>query len=203
MSDLHIPDPALYRAFADAVGEPITREKLLTITRLEWNEYMAENDPDSWEPVDDLSGIEHCANLRVLSFDGNSVQRIAPLAHCDALEEVWLVDNDVRDLAPLRGKARLRTLVVEMCYRLGDIGPLAGLPELSYVNIGSTSVTDITPLLDLPKLSRATLYSLKLDMADGSANRAALKELLRRGVEIHMRDIEDVQAEVARENPPS
>ncbi|KAB8145771.1 leucine-rich repeat domain-containing protein [Chloroflexia bacterium SDU3-3] len=199
MSDLHIPDPALYRAFADALGEPITREKLLSITHLEWNEYMAENDPDSWEPVDNLTGIEHCANLRVLSFDGNSVQSIAPLAHCDALEELWLVDNAVRDLAPLRGKGRLHTLVVDMCYPLDDIAPLAGLPELSYVNIGSTSVQDITPLLDLPKLSRASLYSLKLDMAEDTANRAALKELLRRGVEIHMRDIKDLQAEVARE----
>ena len=119
-----------------------------------------------------------------------------------ALGEIPLVVMDTAPAAVLGAtfdplvQARPRVLIANvgnfhtLAFRLGP-GGIEGVFEHH------------TGLLDLPKLSRASLYSLKLDMAEGAANRAALKELLRRGVEIHMRDIEDLQAEGARENPPS
>jgi hypothetical protein len=41
-----------------------------------------------------------------------------------------------------------------MNYHLRNVSPLAGLANLQYVNIASTGVTDLAPLLDLPALAR-------------------------------------------------
>ncbi len=154
MSNIRIKDQWLREALREEVsGRDLTIENLSTVTRLSWDEYRAEAG-ELWSPVENLSGIEHCVNLRHLGLDGNHVRSLRPLAGLDRLEELWMVQNDVIDVKPLAGLSSLTTLVLEMNYHLKNVSPLADSANLQYLNIADTSVTDLAPLLDLPALTR-------------------------------------------------
>jgi Leucine-rich repeat (LRR) protein len=191
------------RAIEDTIGSVVTKEKLETIKRISWDEYMAESDPNSWSPVHDISGIGHCVNLEELFFDGNGVYDLWPLANLTKLREIRMVQNQIKDLEPLRFLNNLKSLVLDMNTALEDISPIANLPVLEYLNIGGTQVKDITPLQGLAKIKKVSLYNSKaLPLDERSPNRKALIELIIKGVEIHIEDIEKCvrEAEQEKEN---
>lgn len=174
---LRIGDKWLRYALKEAVGTPITKEKLAEIKHLEWSEYRAEAGME-WGTIQDIGPLRHCTNLKVLSFDGNSASDLTPLSQLTNLEEIWLVQNAVNDLSPLKNLHNLKKLVLDMNYHLTSIRPLAGLQGLTYLNIGGTQVSDLTPLRELPSLEKVTLYHIKgLDVSPESENQKVLKEL--------------------------
>lgn len=199
MSTVPISDPWLRRALQEAAGsDTVTPESLAELTELDWSEYRAEAGM-TWGQIKDIAPLRHCANLRVLSFDGNAVGDLGPLAACPLLEEVWLVSNNVTDVSPLRGARHLHTLNLDMNYRLSDIAPLRGLPALRSLNIAHTAVTGIEPLLDLPALQEVTLYDLPLDLSPNAADRQVLAALIRRDITIGFRGIETLLEAVRAE----
>lgn len=187
MKFVNVKDRALRYALRLAVGNDLTDESLDKVTQLDWSEYRAEAG-EHWIRVDDLTGIQYCVNLRTLSLDGNGVKSLAPLADLSRLEEIWLVQNQVTNLKPLTGLNNLKTLVLEMNYRLKSIKALADLASLEYLNIAGTGVADLSPLVDLPALARLA-WSPTTTMTGGPMNAAAMRraegildELRARGV---------------------
>jgi Leucine-rich repeat (LRR) protein len=152
MKYVRVKDFDLGYALRQVVGSDLTDESLLRVEELDRDEYRAEAG-EYWKPVYDLTGIEHCLNLRKLGFDGNGVKSLGPLAGLVRLEELWLVQNQVSNLKPLAGLSNLKTLVLELNTRLKSVAPLAGLASLEYLNIAGTGVRDLAPLVDLPALS--------------------------------------------------
>ncbi len=202
MPKVSISDRWLRRALQEVLGsKEITSEALAELEELDWSEYRAEAELP-WGAIGDLAPLVHCPGLRKLTLDGNQVEDLASLAGCAELEELWLVDNGVQDLTSLSRCLKLQTLCLESNRSLSDIAPLRGLPALEYLNIADSRVQDISPLLELPALKKVTLYSLPLDLTPDSTDYKVLTELLRRGVEIHFRGIEAVQAAV-RESMPA
>ena len=190
MRTVPVKDLGLYRALSEAVGAHLTAEALEKVTDLSWDEYRAEVGPGHWEPIDDLSGIQHCVNLRGLHLDGNSIRSLLPLAGLTRLTELWLVGNDVGTVTPLAGLTELTTVVLEGNHRLTNVTPLAGLSRLEYLNLVDTSVKDLSPLIDLPALTRLawrpfTMYGRK-PVAPAVLRRAegVLATLRGRGVSI-------------------
>lgn len=183
---MKIEDKWIKYALKEAVGTPITKEKLAKIVNLEWNEYRAEAEME-WGSVRDITPLRHCVNLKVLSFDGNAVADLTPLSNLGKLEEIWLVQNMVEDLTPLSNSHSLKKIVLDLNSRLTSIKPLSGLQNLIYLNIGSTKVSDITPLLTMPALKEVKLYGIKnLDLSPESEATKVIEQLRAANVEVRV-----------------
>ena len=196
MEALQIPDANLLRALQENIKDVLIPERMAYITELEWNE----NEEDAnfaLKSIQDLSGLELCRNLRILLLDGNEVENLAPLMPLKNLEEVWMVGNPIQNIEPLRNKPKLKVLVLNACTQLQDVSPLAQLPELTRLSLAHTKVTDITPLVALPHLLDLNLSGLKIDHQGNSAQREALVQLLVNGVSVKMEGIEALEQEAS------
>ncbi|HAS39443.1 MAG TPA: hypothetical protein DCS93_03150 [Microscillaceae bacterium] len=196
MEALQIPDANLLRALQENIKDVLIPERMAYITELEWNE----NEEDAnfaLKSIQDLSGLELCRNLRILLLDGNEVENLAPLTPLKNLEEVWMVGNPIQNIEPLRNKPKLKVLVLNACTQLQDVSPLAQLPELTRLSLAHTKVTDITPLVALPHLLDLNLSGLKIDHQGNSAQREALVQLLVNGVSVKMEGIEALEQEAS------
>ena len=125
-SPVHIPDPALRRAFEVALdksaGDDITQAEMATLTSFH----------ATGAGVSDLTGLEYATQLTQLGLWGN------PIA----------------DLSPLETLTQLQSLVLRNCW-ITDISPLQGLRQLRNVDLQNNRITDVSPLLDLPNLTWA------------------------------------------------
>ncbi len=126
----------------------------------------------------DLSPLSRLPNLESLYLDRCYKADWSTLSVSNSLEDFTGRDNRMTDLAFLEGASRLKTLDLEECERLSDITalgkltaleevsleqckslsyikPLAGLANLKRLDISSSGVRDITPLLKLRSLEWA------------------------------------------------
>ena len=166
---VHIPDPNLRAAIAEALGKspnaPITVEEMERLTRIE-----ARNNG-----IQDLTGIQFATNLDVLNLGrwgdhGNQVSDLSPIAGLTKLRLLYLNNNSISDLSPIAGLINLRLLelrnnpisdfsVLRVLTNLAkltlqgtlitDLSPISGLTNLTNLNFQSTSVSDLSPVAGL------------------------------------------------------
>jgi hypothetical protein len=67
-----------------------------------------------------------------------------------SLTELALRGTVVTDLSPLKGMSSLTLLMMNGSSGIKDLSPLAGLTQLQRLHFNGTSVTDLTPLKQLP-----------------------------------------------------
>ena len=194
MEVLQIPDANLLRALQANIKDVLIPERMAYITELEWNE----NDEDAnfaLKRIQDLSGLELCRNLRALLLEGNDIESLAPLTPLKNLEEIWMVGNPLKNLQPLGNKPKLKVLVLNHCTQVQEVTPLANLPELTRLSLAHTQVADITPLVNLPHLLDLNLVGSKVDPVANPEQKEALIQLLVNGVYIKMEGIEELEQE--------
>lgn len=146
---VNFPDPNLEAAIrlqAKLPAGPITDVQLAQIT----NVLIL-----SRAGITDLSGIEYCVNLRVLSLDGNSIVDVSPLSSLIALEELHLSGNKIQDISTLGGLGELSKLFLGD-NEISDVTPLIGLTKLKDLYAQNNRLTTILPLIDLPATIRRT-----------------------------------------------
>jgi hypothetical protein len=86
--------------------------------------------------IDDLTGLEYATNLETLRVGQNDY---------------------IRDIAPLAGLTKLRTLVLNNSL-ISDLSPLSGLHDLEYLDIHENAYTDISPLASLVNLRYLNIH---------------------------------------------
>jgi Leucine-rich repeat (LRR) protein len=101
--------------------------------------------------------------IHALSFAGESLSDLAPLAGLAQLQTLWLDQTKVADLAPLAGLAQLQELTLNQT-QVADLAPLAGLAQLQTLRLDGTQVADLAPLAGLAKLQ--TLWLDATQVAD-------------------------------------
>jgi hypothetical protein len=101
--------------------------------------------------ITDLSGLEHCPNLKYLILFLNEITDIRPLAGLTELQYLHLGRNKIEETGPLAGLTNLRYLRLYI-NRITDISPLAGLVELEYLNAIQNDIADLEPLRNLADL---------------------------------------------------
>ena len=144
---VHIPDPVLRAAIAEALGKksptaPITAEEMERLRRLE-----ARN-----RGVHDLTGLQFASNLGRLNLRDNQVSDLSPLASLIELHELWLEDNLVSDISPVRGLINLTHL--EFAHNpVSDMSPVRNLTNLAFLDLNDTLVSDISPVRGLINLT--------------------------------------------------
>ncbi|HUT76821.1 MAG TPA: hypothetical protein VM285_04000, partial [Polyangia bacterium] len=87
---------------------------------------------------------------------------LSVLPRCTHLENLFVGFSDLVDLKPLAGLSKLRRLDLRFIDKLADLSPLAGLSNLEYLNVTGTAVTDLSPLVKLPRLAEFEARMLPL-----------------------------------------
>ena len=165
-----IPDPNLERAIQEGLGipaeAPVDRQELLRLTSLNATE----------KNIIDLTGLEHAANLDLLSVEGNQITDISSLASLTSLTHLNLADNTVENLEPLADLVQLQSLNL-LNNRVKDLTPLANLTELTELLLVNNQITDITPLTNLTNLIYLYLTDNALDTLEPLAGLINLRLL--------------------------
>ena len=161
------PDVNLTAAIREALNKaqgPIYKSDLKSLTVLVWhysNTFRdllesAEEAPE--KRIADLTGLEYCVNLQVLSLYDNNISNIPSLAGLTHLQMLYLYDNNIGDISALAGLTNLESLTL-LNNNISDISSLASLVNLEWLYLGSNNISDISPLAGLTNLTYIELYN--------------------------------------------
>ena len=131
-----IPDANLAAAIREEIGNSITRQTLLNLTRLDA--------PNSG--ITDLTGLEHARNLTVLELGREWIDGQGPVN-----------SNTISDFLPIAGLTRLTSLNLSYC-GLSDVSFLSGLTQLTSLQLYENSISDISPLAKLKTLTTLDIW---------------------------------------------
>ena len=101
------------------------------------------------------------ANLRYLDASDWGITDLTGLEYCTHLSTLFLNNNYITDISPLRGLTNLRVLNLSNLKpdwttlpnnQIMDISPLRGLTNLSILDLSGNQITDISPLRGLSNL---------------------------------------------------
>ncbi|MFZ5979469.1 MAG: leucine-rich repeat domain-containing protein [Candidatus Zixiibacteriota bacterium] len=106
--------------------------------------------------IANLTGLEYCANLVILSLINNSVSDLTPLTNLDKLVQLNLGNNEITDITPLACLTDLTMLYLKM-NDIADLTPLAGLTALTFMDLQENQVVDVSPLSGLSGLTSVNL----------------------------------------------
>jgi|GEM_PF-1277318 len=138
------PDTGLESAIRSELNKPvgdIYRTELIPITELQ---------ADSMG-ISDLTGLENCINLEVLSLENNQVIDLSPIAGLSILEDLNLAKNQVTNIDALTGLVKLWRLSLKE-NQIASITALSGLTNLQYLFCSDNPLADISPLVGLTKM---------------------------------------------------
>ena len=175
---VHIPDPNLRAAVEQAIGNTITTDTMLRLTRVRASD----------RGITNLTGLEYAQNLTELSLGDNSITDISPLAGLTKLEHVYLYDNSISNISRLAGLTQLRTLWIYN-NSITNISPLAGLTNLTMLLISHNSITNISPLAGLTNLSDLLINHNSISDISALSGLTKLTKLL-----IHHNSISDISS---------
>ena len=158
-----IPDGSL-RAVIEAAlgkdgGEPIYDTEMQTLSSL-----YAGGPGRVGGGIRDLTGLEHARNLRELVLHSNNITDLGPLRalaklqrlNLHAINHYYYDPPPPLDYSPLAGLSELTWL--DLGYNhTPDISPLAGLGKLEHLNGVNNRIKDISPLAALTSLRVAIL----------------------------------------------
>jgi hypothetical protein len=171
-----IPDSNLdsvIRAAINKPTEPIHPSDLESITTL-----VAQG-----KNISDLTGIEHCVNLKVLQIYGNVISDITPLRQLTGLRELYIYQNNITDVSPLAGLVELEQLWLGR-NNISDISPLRGLTNLNVLVIIYNNISDISPLIENGGLSDGDTVNLIGNSLDSTSMNVYIPQLKARGVDV-------------------
>ncbi len=170
---VNIPATNLRAKIRDALGktsgEDITRENMLTLTRLDaQGSYITdltglERATNLTELflnntyISDISPVANLTNLTILQLNQNFISDISPVANLTNLEELWLNNNSISDISPVANLTNLTILQLNQ-NSISDISPVANLTNLTILQLNQNSISDISPVANLTNL---TILSLK------------------------------------------
>ena len=166
---VEFPDPALEGAIRNAIAKPtgpVEAADLGGLTELRAGSCG----------ISDLSGLEHCGALELLSLECNAVSNVAPLAGLKQLVDLNLYDNQIADVGPLAGLVGLGWLSLA-ANQIADVSPLAGLNGLRRLSLGANEISDVRPLDGLRGLERLSLTHNRITSLQGLEKLTTLTEL--------------------------
>jgi internalin A len=90
----------------------------------------------------DLSALKYFTSLTTITFNGQGVRNLNPLASLTQLENLNLNNNRITDISSLAGLKKLKRVHL-MSNQISNLSPLALLPNLEEVSLSANSLKDI------------------------------------------------------------
>ncbi len=138
---VHFPDPNLRNAIIEQSNVNPNRITVVSLRRLERLDAPRRE-------IENLEGLQHVPNLRLLDLEGNRISDLTPLANLHNLEELILSWNVITDISPLTGLTNLRLLSIRD-NRITNVEALRSLTGLRKLEIRSNLIADHSPLDNL------------------------------------------------------
>jgi uncharacterized repeat protein (TIGR02543 family) len=101
--------------------------------------------------ITNLTGLEHCTSLIVLSINGNRISDISPLANLTGLTALSVDGNRISDISPLANLTNLTQLSLSG-NQISDISSLVNLTNLNWLQLSFNEIGDICLLVNLTSL---------------------------------------------------
>jgi len=100
----------------------------------------------------DISPVENLGNLEILKLDCNEIVDVSPVKGLNNLETLSLAYSKISDISPISKLSKLSCLDLFKTKTLSDISSIGNLRALVDINIGCTSVVDLSILEKMPQL---------------------------------------------------
>ena len=151
------------------IDEPLTKEKMLQLTRLHAIEKGITNIQGlefavnltaldlAGNPVKFISPLQGLMNLTYLGLGSTNLSDLSPLASLTSLIDMDLGDNQISDISPLSELTSLAKLDLQY-NQISDLAPLAGLISLRDINLINNPISDLGPLSNLTNLEVLDIY---------------------------------------------
>ena len=117
--------------------------------------------------ITSLIGLEFATNLESLLLGGNNIADLSPIAGLAKLHTLYLQRNNISDINPLARLTNLSGLFLYNNNTIFDLSPLSGLTRLTTLFLGNNNISDISPLSALNNLEG--LYLAGNKVSDTSA----------------------------------
>ena len=101
----------------------------------------------------DLGPLQYCNEVRYIDMGHSFVDSCEFVKYMPYLDTLILADCSLRSIEPLRTCKNLTYLEI-FTTNVVDLSPLADLPQLEYLNISNVETTDISPLYGLTNLKK-------------------------------------------------
>ena len=123
-------------------------------------------------PVADLSALSGLARLTSAGLYDTRVSDLSPLAECPLLNNLDVGGTFVTSVASLRGCEAIRWLKLSKA-PLQTLEGIEALPALAEIELSQVADGDLTPLMQLPNLQKATLGEGLRTLAQSTLDGAA------------------------------
>ena len=149
---VHIPDPNLHAAIAEALGKgpnaTVTTEDMEKLTHLDVH----------GREIQDLTGLQYASNLGELNLGqwwrggkANQISDISPIAGLISLRFLLFDGNPVSDLSPVAELINLERLEFNFA-NVSDLSPVAKLVNLRHLGFSGNDISDLSPVAELINL---------------------------------------------------
>lgn len=102
--------------------------------------------------INDYSCVAAMPDLRQLSISQAGEDDITLINTLTQLEHLALFDSKLHSLDDIRNLTHLVSLDITNCNMLTELEPITNFPNLDYLCISSTNISDLTPITELSKL---------------------------------------------------
>lgn len=158
----------------------------------------------AYQNIDDLGPLSELTHLEYIDLRHNPLKDVKPLSRLMELDSLILFDTNVSDLTPLQGCRRLKTLDVghtlvsstlaldgldtlqTLCIRKAQLRSLDGIKTLSMLEkiyLSQTPISDLYPLLELPRLQMVEIDSHMRTAAEAVAEQARFEIIYWQGAD--------------------
>ena len=169
-SDVNIPDANLKAELNKKLGQEdgaaISVKQLQGLEKLELH----------GKGIKDITGLQHCTNLRLLQLGDNQISDITPLTNLTNLTSLEIQANKISNITPLAKMIKLTSLNA-FKNEISDLQPLSGLTNLQSLYLHYNKISDITPLKNLGKLILLRLNDNQISNIDVLKDKKRLRDL--------------------------
>lgn len=169
-------------------GEIITKKALAKIEKIDSPFY----DLKVEQQITDITGIQHCVNLKFLNLENHRITQITPILNLIHLTHLNFGKNSIKNIAPISNLVNL-TFLGLADNKTSDILALANLISLETLIINNNRITDISALENLTNLRKLEIQFNSLDDISVMANLRKLKHLQIRSNGLGLIQISDLE----------
>ena len=165
-----IQDPILHWAVRSAMnavksGVKLTAE-MVADPSVQNISYELCNHPEDFEGwkwpyyIESLEGLQYATSAKMIdigytaNIEGKKIDSVEPLAPLTQLEILYLKQDGIADISPLKGLVNLQELNLSGNYDIADISAVKDMKKLVMLDISTNSVKDLTPIEGLTSLER-------------------------------------------------
>lgn len=141
---------------------------------------------DSHVQDDEITGVSKLNELKVLNLEDNDISNLAPLKGLSGLKVLDLRANKLKTIIPL---GRLKKLeILDLAHNnIASLSSISKLVNLKHLDLAGNEVTDITTLVANEGLGQGDFLYLQnnlLDLSVGSEDLENIETLKSRGVKV-------------------